>query len=49
LIGGFWRWRIEGYHKLLKLAGMNAESWQQEHGPAFLRRLCVERQACLTV
>ncbi len=44
-----WRWRIESYHKLLKSAGMNAESWQQETGEAFLRRLCVASMACLTV
>jgi len=44
-----WRWRIETYHKLLKSAGMNAEEWQQETGPAFLRRLCVASMACLTV
>jgi hypothetical protein len=44
-----WRWAIESYHKLLKSAGMNAESWQQESGGAFLRRLCVASQACLTV
>jgi hypothetical protein len=43
------RWRIESYHKLLKSAGMNAESWQQESGEAFLRRLCVASMACLTV
>src|SRR4051812_48117911 len=28
---------------------MNAESWQQESGAAFLRRLCVASLACLTV
>jgi hypothetical protein len=44
-----WRWRIETYHKLLKSAGMNAESWQQESAGAFLRRLCVASLACLTV
>jgi hypothetical protein len=44
-----WRWAIESYHKLLKSAGMNAESWQQETGAAFLRRLCVASMACLTV
>ena len=43
------RWSIESYHKLLKSAGMNAESWQQETGAAFLRRLCVASMACLTV
>ena len=44
-----WRWRIETFHKLLKSAGMNAESWQQETGSAFLRRLCVVVMACVTV
>jgi hypothetical protein len=44
-----WRWRIETFHKLLKSAGLNAEEWQQETGPAFLRRLCVAVMACLTV
>ena len=44
-----WRWRIETFHKLLKSAGMNAESWQQESGAAFLRRLCVVVMACVTV
>ncbi len=44
-----WRWAIESYHKLIKSAGMNAESWQQESGAAFLRRLCVASMACLTV
>jgi hypothetical protein len=44
-----WRWQVESYHKLLKSAGMNAEAWQQESGEAFLRRLCVASQACLTV
>lgn len=44
-----WRWRIETFHKLLKSAGMNAESWQQETGAAFLRRLCVAAMACVTV
>jgi hypothetical protein len=44
-----WRWRIETMHKLLKSAGMNAESWQQQTGSAFLRRLCVVVMACVTV
>jgi len=44
-----WRWPIEGYHKLLKSSGMNAEGWRQQEGEAFLRRLCVASQACLTV
>jgi hypothetical protein len=44
-----WRWRIEGYHKLLKSAGMNAEGWQQETGEAVARRLVVASTACLAV
>jgi hypothetical protein len=44
-----WRWRIESYHKLLKTAGMNAEEWQQESGPAFAKRLVIASMACLTV
>jgi hypothetical protein len=44
-----WRWNIETYHKLLKSAGQQAESWLQESGSAFLRRLCVASMACLTV
>jgi hypothetical protein len=44
-----WRWRVESYYKLLKSAGQNAESWQQETGEAFLKRLCVTSMACLTV
>jgi hypothetical protein len=42
------RWEVETYHKLLKSAGMNAESWRQQEGEAFLRRLCVASLACLT-
>jgi hypothetical protein len=44
-----WRWVIETYHKLLKSSGMNAEEWQQCHGGAFFRRLCVATMSCLTV
>ncbi len=43
------RWEIEGYHKLLKSAGMNAGRWLQQEGEAFLRRLCIASLACLTV
>ena len=45
----YFRWQIESYHKLLKSAGMNAEEWEQESGPAFARRLVVASMACLTV
>lgn len=44
-----WRWQIETVHKLLKTAGQNAEAWQQQSGGAFLRRLMVASQSCLTV
>jgi hypothetical protein len=45
----YWRWSIETYFKLLKSAGMNAESWQQETAGAIARRLLVASMACVTV
>jgi Transposase DDE domain len=45
----FWRWRIEGYHKLLKGAGQQVECWQQETPEAFARRLTVAAMACVVV
>lgn len=38
----YWRWRIEGYHKLLKGAGQQVEHWQQE---TLARRLTVASMA----
>ena len=48
-LGYYWRWRIETYFKLLKTAGLNAESWQQQTAPAIARRLLVASMACVTV
>jgi hypothetical protein len=45
----YWRWRIETYFKLMKSAGLNAESWQQETAAAIARRLLVASMACATV
>lgn len=44
-----WRWRVEGYFKLLKSAGMNAERWEQHSGEAVAKRLVIASTACLTV
>ena len=40
-----WRWDIESYFKLLKLAGMNCEAWQQETGEAIAKRLVLASMA----
>jgi hypothetical protein len=45
----YWRWRIEGYHKLLKGAGQQVEGWQQETAAALARRLVVAAMACVVV
>lgn len=45
----YWRWLIEKYFKLLKSAGMNVESWQQQTASAIARRLLVASMACVTV
>jgi hypothetical protein len=45
----YWRWRIEGYHKLLKGAGQQVEHWQQETAAALARRLSVAAMACVVV
>lgn len=45
----YWRWRIEGYHKLLKGAGQQAECWQQETAAALARRLAVASMAAVVV
>ena len=42
----YWRWRIESYFKLLKQAGQQLERWEQESGPAILKRLLIAGQAC---
>jgi hypothetical protein len=41
----YFRWRIEGYHKLLKSAGWQLEDWQQESAWAIAKRLAVVSMA----
>lgn len=45
----YWRWSIESFFKLLKSAGMQLESWQQESGKAIARRLLIACMACVFV
>jgi hypothetical protein len=45
----YWRWRVESFFKLLKSAGHQLESWQQETGLAVARRLLVASMACVVV
>jgi hypothetical protein len=45
----YWRWRIESFFKLLKSAGQQVESWQQETGAAIAKRLLVAAMACALV
>jgi hypothetical protein len=42
----YWRWRIESYFKLLKGAGQQVESWEQETGLAMLKRILIASHAC---
>lgn len=42
----YYRWRIESYFKLLKQAGHQLESWEQETGGAVFKRLLIVAQAC---
>lgn len=45
----YWRWDIESYHKLLKGAGQQVESWLQETAVTLSRRLVVAAMACVVV
>ncbi|MEZ5477755.1 MAG: hypothetical protein R3E95_09815 [Thiolinea sp.] len=45
----YWRWRIESFFKLMKSAGHQLESWQQESALAIAKRLLVASMACVTV
>lgn len=45
----YWRWNIESWFKLLKRAGHDLESWQQETGEAIAKRLLVVSMACVVV
>ena len=45
----YWRWQIECFFKLLKSAGHQLESWQQESALAIAKSLLVASMACVTV
>lgn len=45
----YWRWQIESYFKLLKSAGLQLESWLQQSGDAYFKRLLIASQACTLV
>jgi len=45
----YWRWQIECFFKLLKKAGHDLGSWQQETGLAIAKRLLVVSMACVVV
>ena len=45
----YWRWRVESYYKLLKSAGFQLESWQQEKAEALAKRLLVASMAAVVV
>ncbi len=45
----YWRWKIEGFFKLLKSHGQESEHWLQETGAAITRRLLVAAMACVVV
>lgn len=45
----YWRWRIESFFKLMKSAGMQVESWQQESASAIAKRLLIASMACVVV
>jgi hypothetical protein len=45
----YWRWRIESLFKLLKGAGHQVESWQQQGAGALAKRLLVAAMACALV
>ncbi len=45
----YWRWQVESWFKLLKRAGHDLESWQQESGKAIAKRMLVASMACVVV
>jgi hypothetical protein len=45
----YYRWQIESYFKLLKEAGHQLESWEQETGLALFKRLLIASQSCVLV
>jgi hypothetical protein len=45
----YFRWRIEGLHKLLKAAGWQLESWLQRDGARVLKKLPLALAACASI
>jgi Transposase DDE domain len=45
----YFRWRIETYHKLLKGAGWQLESWLQQTGDRLLIKLMLALTACASI
>jgi hypothetical protein len=45
----YFRWRIETYHKLLKGAGWQLESWLQHAGDRLLIKLLLALSACASI
>jgi len=45
----YFRWRIEGLHKLLKSAGWQLESWLQRDGRRLLLKLLIALGACASI
>jgi len=43
----YWRWTIESFFKLLKGAGHQLESWEQETARATFNRILIATQACV--
>ena len=45
----YFRWRIEGLHKLLKSSGWQLEDWLQRNGERIFRKLLIALGACVAV
>jgi hypothetical protein len=45
----YYRWRIEGLHKLLKSAGWQVEGWLQRDGERVLKKLLLALGACTSI
>jgi hypothetical protein len=45
----YFRWRIEGMHKLLKKAGWQLEGWLQQNGRRLLIKLLIALGACAAI
>lgn len=45
----YFRWRIESFHKLLKTAGWQLESWLQRDGARLMTKLMLALAACVSI